>query len=163
MKLKEIVDEEDAKEVMEFYNVMLVTFQKSVVISQSPRDLAYNECVSILEQIKDFGGIALEDSFKTICKNNERVANYFQYDEKPLKIKNNRKVRDVYERLLNHSNVKKVQEKPIVLQWLDSSTTKIEDPDLSDPSDICDKDKTTYNTKEKEKVNEIGLKQLSHR
>lgn len=39
MKLKEIVDEEDAKEVMEFYNVMLVTFQKSVVISQSPRDL----------------------------------------------------------------------------------------------------------------------------
>jgi replicative DNA helicase Mcm len=162
LKLKEIVDEEDAKEVMEFYNVMLVDFQKSVVVSQSPRDLAYNECVSILEQIKEFAGITLEDLFKKVCENNEQLAKYFEYDDKSLKIKNNRKVRDVYEQLLNHSNIKKVQEKPIVLQWLDPSTTKI-DPDLSDPSDVCDKDKITYNTKEKEKVNEIGLEQLSHR
>jgi replicative DNA helicase Mcm len=170
LKLKEIVDEEDAKEVMEFYNVMLVDFQKSVVVSQSPRDLAYNECVSILEQIKDFGGITLEELFKKVCENNEQLANYFEYNDKPLKIKNNRKVRDVYERLLNHSNIKKVQEKPIVLQWLDPlSTTTIEGPDLSDPSDVCDKDKTTvYNNKEKEKnieekINKSGLEQLSHR
>jgi DNA replicative helicase MCM subunit Mcm2 (Cdc46/Mcm family) len=169
LKLKEIVDEEDAKEVMEFYNVMLVDFQKSVVVSQSPRDLAYNECVSILEQIKGFGGITLEELFKKVCENNEQLANYFEYNDKPLKIKNNRKVRDVYERLLNHSNIKKVQEKPIVLQWLDPLSTTIEGPDLSDPSDVCDKDKTTvHNNKEKEKnieekINKSGLEQLSHR
>jgi DNA replicative helicase MCM subunit Mcm2 (Cdc46/Mcm family) len=171
LKLKEIVDAEDAKEVEEYYNVMLADFQKSVVVSHSPRDLAYNECVSILEQIKGFGGITLEDLFKKVCENNEQLANYFEYDEKPLKIKNNRKVRDVYERLLNHSNIKKVQEKPIVLQWLDtSSTITIEDPEAGDPSDVCDKDKTTtYNNKEnekniEEKINESELEeQLSHR
>jgi replicative DNA helicase Mcm len=167
LKLKEIVDEEDAKEVMEFYNVMLVDFQKSVVVSQSPRDLAYNECISILEQNKGFGGITLEELFKKVCENNEQLENYFEYPEKPLKIKNNRKVRDVYERLLNHSKIKKIQEKPIVLQWLDTITT-IEDLDLSDPSDVCDKDKTTTYNKEKEKnieekINGSESEQLSHR
>ncbi|HSF50579.1 MAG TPA: AAA family ATPase [Nitrososphaeraceae archaeon] len=128
LKLKTIADEEDAKEVMEFYNVMLVDFQKSVVVSQSPRDLAYNECVSILEQIRGFRGITLEDLFKKVCESNEQLANYFEYDEKPLRIKNNRKVRNVYEMLLNHSNIKKVQEKPIVLQWLDPTpSTKTEE------------------------------------
>ena len=56
LKLKTIADEEDAKEVMEFYNVMLVDFQKSVVVSQSPRDLAYNECLLLLERSKGIRG-----------------------------------------------------------------------------------------------------------
>jgi hypothetical protein len=158
LKLKEVVGEEDAKEVMEFYNVMLVDYQKSVVVSQSPRELAYNECVSILEQIKGFGGITLEDLIKKVCENNEQLANYFQYDQKPLKIKNNRKVRDVYETLLNHSKIKKVQEKPIVLQWLE--------PDLGDPSDLCDKDKHSSTNNKIENYNENfngnGLEEMSH-
>lgn len=158
LKLKEIVDGADAKEVMEFYNVMLLDFQKNVVVSQSPRELAYNECVSILERMKGFGGITLEDLFKKICENNEQLANYFGYNEKPLKIKNNRKLRDVYERLLNHSNIKKVQEKPIVLQWLESGP--------GDPSDLCDKDKSSLtndkNEKNNENFNENVLETMSH-
>lgn len=157
LKLKEIVDENDAKEVMEFYNVMLLDFQKNVVVSQSPRELAYNECISILERTKDFGGITLEDLFKNICENNEQLANYFEYKEKPLKIKNNRKLRDVYERLLNHSNTKKVQERPIVLQWLESNP--------GDPSDLCDKDKSSFNDKNEknnENFNKNKLEKMSH-
>jgi DNA replicative helicase MCM subunit Mcm2 (Cdc46/Mcm family) len=157
LKLKEIVDEADAKEVMEFYNVMLLDFQKNVVVSQSPRDLAYNECVSILERMKGLGGITLEDLFKKVCENNEQLANYLEYNEKPLKIKNNRKLRDVYERLLNHSNIKKVQERPIVLQWLE--------PDPGDPSDLCDKDKSSFNNKNEknnENFNKNGLETMSH-
>lgn len=43
LKFKEVADEEDAKETMQFYNVMLLGFQKNVVISQSPKDLAYQK------------------------------------------------------------------------------------------------------------------------
>jgi DNA replicative helicase MCM subunit Mcm2 (Cdc46/Mcm family) len=129
LKLKEIADETDAKEVMEFYNVILVDFQKSVVISQSPRDLAYNECISLLEQFKEFEGIQLEELITMICQRNKQLANYFEYDKtnKSFKIENNKKVRRVYEMLLNHSKIIKVQEKPIVLKWLSDPT------DLSDP------------------------------
>jgi len=45
LKFKEVAVEEDAKETMQFYNVMLLGFQKNVVISQSPKDLAYQKKV----------------------------------------------------------------------------------------------------------------------
>ena len=51
--------------------------------------------------------------------------------------------------LLNHSNVKKIHEKPIVLRWFvdPKIKTATEDSDLSDPSDLCDQDKT-FNKKQ---------------
>ena len=128
LKLKEIVDEEDAKEVMEFYNVMLHEFQKQVVISQSPRDIGYQEGVSILEQCKEFGGISLEELFKNICQRNEQLANYFEFGKKSFKIQDNKKIRNIYEMLLNHSNIKKIKEKPIVLQWLSNEKNNENNP-----------------------------------
>jgi DNA replicative helicase MCM subunit Mcm2 (Cdc46/Mcm family) len=128
LKLKEIVDETIAKETMEFYNVMLLNFQKSVIVSQSPRDIAFQECVLILEQSKDFGGIHLEELITMICQKNKQLADYFGFDKtKSLKIEDNKKIRHVYEMLLNHSKIKIVQQKPVVLRWLSDLT------DLSDP------------------------------
>ena len=179
LKLKTIADEEDAKEVMEFYNVMLVDFQKSVVVSQSPRDLAYNECLLLLEQSKGSGGITLEEMVKQICESNEQLANYFEYPEKQLRIKNNRKMRNVCEMLLNHSNIKKIQERPIVLQWIDpippptkteestitsiTVTSAAEEQKTSDLCDLCDKGETLIQEKNiEEKIDESRLEQASH-
>lgn len=129
LKLKDVADEEDAKDAMEFYNVMLSDFQKNVVISQSPKDIAYQECVSCLKDSKDRGGIALEELIKTICKRNKQVAIWLGCDEnKSLKMRDNHKITDLYHRILNHSNIKQVQEKPAVLQW------------LCDSCDVCDED-----------------------
>jgi len=127
LKLKEEADEDDAKEVMEFYNVMLLNFQKQVVVSQSLKDIAYNECITVLKDIKDVSnGITLEDLVEIICKRNEQLAHYFGYGKISLQIKHNRKTRNLLDLLLNNSKVKKVGDKPIVLQWLS---------DLSDASD----------------------------
>lgn len=117
LKLKEIVDEKDASETMEFYDVMLGDFEKSVVVSQSPRNLAYEGCLSMLEQCKEFGGITLEELISKLCQVDKQLANYFEYGKKQLKIENSKKLRNVYELLLNHPNIKKVQDRPIVLQW----------------------------------------------
>ena len=96
---------------MEFYNVMIGDFQKSVVVSQSPRELAYQECVSLLEEFKEFGGVQLEELITMTCQRNKQLANYFGYEDanyKSFKIENNKKVRQIYEVLLNHSKVKKI-------------------------------------------------------
>jgi DNA replicative helicase MCM subunit Mcm2 (Cdc46/Mcm family) len=143
LKLKEIVDETDATETMDFYNVMLFEFQKSVVISQSPREIAYQECVSLLQQFTEYGGIQLEELITLACQRNIQLADYFQYGKKTFKIENNKKIRNIYEMLLNHSKIKRVQEKPIVLKWLSDPT------DLSDP---LSKAKTENIT---EKLNEL--------
>ena len=55
-----------------------------------------------------------------------------------LKIKDNHKTRDVKNLLLNHSNIKIIGEKPIILKWLDTLTSLI--INLSDANDVCDKE-----------------------
>ena len=57
-----------------------------------------------------------------MCKENKQLATYFGYDNgKSLKIEDNHKVSDVKKLLLNHSNIKRVQDNPIVLKWFDRS------------------------------------------
>ena len=60
LKLKNVVDEKDAQDVMEYYNAMLVKFQKHVVISESIKIIAYKKGVEIIKRFENFGGIALE-------------------------------------------------------------------------------------------------------
>lgn len=150
LKLKEIADEEDASETMDFYNVMLLDFQKEVIVSQSLREIAYQECVALLEQCKDFGGITLEELITKICQGNKQLANYFEYGKiKSLKIENNKKVRNVYDMLLNHSNIKKVQDRPIVLEWLPNEKNSNDNNNPPDLTDLSDSFKTN-------KVNDVN-------
>lgn len=165
LKLKNVVDEEDAKETMEFYNTMLVKFQKSVIYSESPKFLAYKKGVEIVKRYKNFYGITLEQIFETICKEDKQLATFFGYDnEKSLKIKDNHKTRDVKNLLLGHSNIKIIGEKPLLLKWLDSTSSP--PSNLSDASDVCDKEKISNQEKNNknniEKNNENELEPTSH-
>ena len=60
LKLKNVVDEKDAQEVMEYYNAMLDKFQKHVVVSESIKMIAYKKGVEIIKRFENFGGITLE-------------------------------------------------------------------------------------------------------
>jgi hypothetical protein len=133
LKLKDIVDEEDAKDVMSFYNVMLQNFQMAVNISTNPKDIAYNEIVKILQNTPS--GITIPELCKIATENNKQVKVYLG---DIWSIKNNKKLRRVIEEVLNHSNIKKIGSHPIVLQWLSdhsdhSDLEKIEEqyPDLN--------------------------------
>lgn len=116
LKLKNIVDENDAKETMEFYNVILQQIENVVNIPDNPRDIAYEECISVLKEIGP-NAISMEELFKKGCERNKQVQSYFGIN-KSLKIQSNSKTRAVYEMLRNHSKVRIIGEKPIVFQWL---------------------------------------------
>jgi DNA replicative helicase MCM subunit Mcm2 (Cdc46/Mcm family) len=157
LKLKNVADEEDAKEVMEFYNAILVKFQKTVVIPQNPKDMAYWKGVEIVKRFRKFGGIRFEELIETLCKENRQLAIHFGYGERSLKMRHNSKVREVYGLLKNHSHIIIKDEKPVVLKWL-----------ACDTCDICDKDKISKNIQNEEKNNdektvENELEPRSHR
>jgi hypothetical protein len=118
LKLKNIVDEEDATDTIQFYNVILGQYQQIVNVPSSPRNITFDECIITLKCIK--GPITLEELLKEICQNNQYVKNYLCFSNGNLRLSNNMKVRSVYEMLLNHSNVRRIQEKPVVLQWYSS-------------------------------------------
>ena len=133
LQLKNVADENDALEVLEFFNPMVQQLAEVVSIPSNPRDNAYQECVTILEQLKEFGGIILEELFKKAAENNKQVNSYFGFD-KSLKIDKNYKTRTVYDMLLNNQNICKISDKPIVLQWQSSNKDSVSD--VSDVSDV---------------------------
>jgi MoxR-like ATPase len=121
LKLKQVVDAEDARETMQFYNIILQQHQQVVSIPDSPRDVTYNECVSILKESKL--AITLDELVKSACQRNEQVKRYLGDNKRPLRLQDNWKLRSVYEMLLNHEYIKRVNEKPIVFQWLDNNSS----------------------------------------
>ena len=113
LKLKDIVDEEDAKDAMSFYNVMLLNFKMAVNVSTNPKDIAYNEFVKILQNTPN--GITVPELCNIATENNKQIKAYLG---DRWHIDQNKRLRRVIDDLLNNSNIKKISAKPIVLQWL---------------------------------------------
>jgi replicative DNA helicase Mcm len=113
LKLKDIVDEEDAKDVMSFYNVMLQNFQMAVNVSTNPKDISYNEFIKILQNTPS--GITIPELCKIATENNKQVSAYLG---DRWFIDQNKRLRRVIDEVLNNSNIKKIGAKPIVLKWL---------------------------------------------
>jgi DNA replicative helicase MCM subunit Mcm2 (Cdc46/Mcm family) len=157
LKLKNVVDEDDAKKAREFYNMILTKFQKSVVYSESIKIIAYKKGVEIVKRFENFG-ISLEDLFETICKENKQISTYFGYDTgNTLEIKYNHKTRIVKELLLNNSHIKKIKDNPIVLKWDDQQQPTIEEQqEQLIEGDKGDMEKQAYQEKN-EKNNEKKL------
>jgi hypothetical protein len=140
LKLKNIVDTEDARETMQFYNAIMLQYQQVVKIPGSPKYITYIECIDILKTSKV--AISLEELLLKVCQRNEQSKSYLGHD---LKIRNNWKIRDICKMLLNHTSIKQVQEKPIVFQWLedtknmkDSSIPKSIQTRQENQCDVCD-------------------------
>jgi replicative DNA helicase Mcm len=160
LKLKEMVNEYDATEAQEYYNTMLLNFQKQVVVSESPTEIAYTECISSLKKQKNFGGFGFVDLLKEICKNNLQIADYLGYPRKSLQIKINHKSRKICYKLLNNSHVKKINEHPIALKWFDNYDNNNES-DLSDSGDSNKIPNEKKFDKKNEFFNESGQEPMS--
>ena len=91
-----------------------------MIVSESIKNIAYKKSVEIIKRFENFRNYNLEDLFVTMCKEDKQLSTYFGYDkDKSLKIEDNHKVSDVKKLLLNHSNIKRVQDNPIVLKWFE--------------------------------------------
>jgi hypothetical protein len=156
LKLKNVVEAEDATETMEFFNVILLHFKQTAIISKNPRDVAYNECVTILKE-SSFP-LSFEKLIKSACQKNEQVMRYIG-DKHQLE--HNKKLRPVLDLLLNdHTHIKEISQRPVALLWIEKqeeSNTRInhlsDSADLADP-DVYDKNKKLLLEKDKENENE---------
>ena len=76
---------------------------------------------------KSLSAYSIEELAKEACKRNEYVKSYLLMENKnnnnnnsSFKIERNRKLRGVYNLLLENSHIFRIREKPIVLQWRDN-------------------------------------------
>jgi DNA replicative helicase MCM subunit Mcm2 (Cdc46/Mcm family) len=117
LKLKNEVDEEDAKDAMEFYNFILFHFNQIVPVSQTPKEVAYDTFINILRESEHYS-IAFKELARTACLRNEQISDYVGED---LRIEANWKLRAIYDDLLNNQHVLLTSQKPAVLKWISNS------------------------------------------
>lgn len=145
LKLKKVVESEDARFTMQFYNVILEQHKQVVSIPDNPRDITYNECLDILkESSKFFLSFSFEELVISACQRNEHVKRYVG---DRFKLEKNIKLRPVRDMLLNHSSIKMVGQRPIVLQWIDDTGGKETRNILSDATDVSDVQRHSLNQK----------------
>jgi DNA replicative helicase MCM subunit Mcm2 (Cdc46/Mcm family) len=125
LKLKNVVDANDAKETMQFYNYILLQLDKIVELPSNPRDLAYQECLDILKRSDT--GIAFEELIHIACKRNKQVERYIG---KSFRLEDNKKLRAILDMIRNHSHVNEIQMRPVALQYMHVHS------DLNDPNDL---------------------------
>ncbi len=143
LKLKTIVDAEDAYESQQLYNVILQQLQQVVNIKTNPNDEAYNTCIEILKD--SYYAMQFEELVKIACDKNIRVKSYIGDKHK---LRENSKIRPIIERLRNHSRVIIVSEKPIVLKWDKEHELAGNNGGTCAACDICDEVNNTNLSKE---------------
>ena len=141
LRLKILADADDAKEAISFYNVMLLDYQKTTEVPESPRDAACNECIRILQEER--AAVAFEELIRQACQNNEYVRSYVYFRNRSLKMRQNIRVKNIYEMLKVNPNIKRVQEKPAVLQWF----SNVLEESLCDAWDTCDQENAIVSKK----------------
>jgi hypothetical protein len=120
LKLKNEVDEEDAKDAMEFYNFILFHFNQIVPVSQTPKEVAYDTFINILRESEHYP-IAVKELARTACQRNEQIKDYIGED---LRIEANWKLRAIYDDLLNNQHIILTSQKPAVLKWVSNSQSQ---------------------------------------
>jgi DNA replicative helicase MCM subunit Mcm2 (Cdc46/Mcm family) len=138
VKLKHIVDVADARETMQFYNVILKQLDMMIALPSNPKDITYETCLEVLKE--SAFPISYEEVVKTACLRSIHVARYVNgISNGSLKLRDNKKLRSVLEMLQNHTYVKVVQMKPVVLQYVNEIDDNNRQPcDQCDQCDQCD-------------------------
>jgi DNA replicative helicase MCM subunit Mcm2 (Cdc46/Mcm family) len=135
LQLKEIADEQDAYSVVKFYNKMVNDYEITTQAPEDPIDLAYKQCVQILSET--VGGVTipytLEELLKKVCEGNEQIKRYLLSNSGRLLMRDNWRVKEIYEKLLLNSRITKVRKKPVVLQF------------VCDACDVCDEVQSQVN------------------
>jgi hypothetical protein len=129
LKLKNTIDAEDAKEAMEFYNVILQQLDQIVNVTTDPSNETFECCISVLQE-SSFA-ILFEEVIKSDCTKNDRVRHYI--GEK-FKLRENKKLRPILGRLRNHSHIRIVNEKPVALKWVSDNNNYTSQRHLEDSS-----------------------------
>ena len=107
------VDDDIATQTMDSVSLMLSQYGKIVSTVQSPRDITYNAFLNILKQTK--ADLSVTELCRIACEENKQVSEYLG---NKFKIQDNIKLRTLVSMLLNHSSIKQIQQKPMILRWL---------------------------------------------
>ena len=117
LKLKDVIDAEDAKETQEVFNRVLEPLQKIVNTTTNPIDIIVEECLNILKESNNIEWKFYTDLIERVCENPQAQ----KYIDNAHKKRNYDKFKPILERLLNHTHVKLTNRNPLTIAWIPDS------------------------------------------
>ena len=114
LKLKAVIDAEDARETQEVFNRVLEPLQKIVNATTNPIDIIVAECLNILKESNSTEWKFYSDLIDRVCENPQAR----KYIDNAHKKRNYDKFKPILERLLNHTHVKLTNRNPLTLAWI---------------------------------------------
>jgi DNA replicative helicase MCM subunit Mcm2 (Cdc46/Mcm family) len=146
LKLKDTVETEDAREVIEFYDKQLKYWsQIATDIPSDPRDLAYQEINKKLDG-QPFKSEFIE-LLKAVCKDNVNINEYVMKIDKGTgkrthdwNVETNRKVRDIRDKFIKgpkDDRILRLNISPLTLAWKETYIGN--ETDVTDATDINEK------------------------
>jgi DNA replicative helicase MCM subunit Mcm2 (Cdc46/Mcm family) len=111
----EIVDE-IANQVMDSLSLIYLQYGKVIKKISNPREIAAQSFFNILKQTGT--GFSINEICKTACEENRQVAEYLG---NKWSLQNNHKLKSVVDILINRQDIKIIQQKPLVLQYISQS------------------------------------------
>jgi hypothetical protein len=143
LQLRDIVDVEIAQQTIDDFDDMMSQYDKAIGTILSPQQVVYKLCLDILQESDS--GMTIEELCRLVVHRDNQVLNYLGYI---WNMEHNKKVKNLVDSLLNHQYVKKINNHPIVLQWL---------ADPADPPDqnteLNNNNQTENNQSENNNVN----------
>jgi DNA replicative helicase MCM subunit Mcm2 (Cdc46/Mcm family) len=130
LKLKNVIDGEDAHDAMSYYNSVLKLYDGIIApIPQDPQKVIYEKCLRYLEECNG-NGVLFSELIKGICIENENLRSYLLgtakiMDEKKLTMEGNKKVRKICEKLRSHKNVELINKNPIKLRYIEKRESSV--------------------------------------
>ena len=147
LKLKAVIDAEDAKETQEVFNRVLEPLQKIVNATTNPIDIIVEECLNILKESNNTEWKFYSDLIDRVCENPQAR----KYIDNAHKKRNYDKFKPILERLLNHTHVKLTNRNPLTLAWIPGSEiTSIEYNDFDTQRENVEVGNISINNKEGE-------------
>ena len=141
LKLKAVVDAEDAKETQEVFNRVLEPLQKIVNATTNPIDIIVEECLNILKESNNIEWKFYTDLIERVCENPQAR----KYIDNAHKKRNYDKFKPILERLLNHTHVKLTNRNPVTIAWVpDSEFTPRECNGFSKQGEDVEVDDSSY-------------------
>ena len=150
LKLKDVVDAEDAKETQEVFNRVLEPLQKIVNTTTNPINVIVEECLNILKESNNNEWKFYTDLIDRACENPQAQ----KYIDNAHKKRNNDKLKPILDRLLNHTHVKLTKRNPLTLAWIPDSEISPQECNSVDKQEDVEVDSSSISKKEEEEESE---------
>ena len=107
------INDEIANQVMDSLRLIYVQYGKVIERTSNPRDITVQSFYHILKQTDI--GFSINELCKTASEENKQIAEYIG---NKWNLQNNHKLKSVIDILVNRQDIKRIQQKPLVLKYI---------------------------------------------